>query len=350
MDRQIAAVRAGQARPAAASRAGGGQGGGQPSLDLGDLEALQRPSLPLAGQGQAGLREGPVAAAVDLGLQGGQRAGAGLRPSGRRPAPGAPPARPARRRRGAGLVGQQPHALAHGPCRRRRRGRRGPARRRTPGGRRTAAARRPPRGTGGPGPGSARPGAHGRPGGRAGRSRPRCARCGAPRRPLDARAEARPGRRAPEGSPRRPRRGRSPRRAGGGRPRPGWRRAGPCRGQQADGLQQVGLARPVRPRTDRRYSRPGSKSLARDRVSLGRSGRHWRGPSARRPTQRVQHRRDQQDERQAAPLNSKTLIRSQTTRMVLRRGSLARPAYGGTLLVERIRISLMVTWGGRETA
>ena len=151
-------------------------------------------------------------------------------------------------------LGQQPRALAHGPLVGADRGRRGPARRRTPAGRRTAAARWPPRGTGGPARGvsqTRRRSSARRPGG-----------AGLAVDPHD------PPRRAPAlSSPRRAARARRPAADLGG-DRPGPARASPgsrrptsamgavaqaaARGEEADRLQEVGLAGPVRPEQEHR--------------------------------------------------------------------------------------------------
>ena len=161
------------ARPAAASRPrAGGQGGGQPRLDLLGPLAAGRQLLPLSGQGEPGPGKGAIGARLDLGLQGVQRPRPGPRHQCAR-------LRHARLQRGepggvGGTVHQQPGAFAQGLVVGGGVGWRGRARRRTPGGRRTGGARRRPPGTAGPGPASARPGGGVRRGVPAAGSRRRC--------------------------------------------------------------------------------------------------------------------------------------------------------------------------------
>jgi hypothetical protein len=208
------------------------------SLDLGDASTPSSASLSHSPvRARRALGEGPVAAAVDLGLQGQQRAGPGARPSGIRIRPRRASRavsqtcvgrlRRSRRRRSAGACARA------GPCHRRWRGGRG---------RRLAGEHQPvekPAALGGRfkeqavlGRGQPNRAGHGRSAGQAARFRHRPARSAASapaesRRPCTEAAPVHPhrtstcGRHGP-GSARRLRP------ATAARPRPGSSRAGPC--------------------------------------------------------------------------------------------------------------------------
>ncbi len=107
-----------RARPAAPSRGlAAARAAASRGLDLGELGPFQRHRLPLAGQAQAGAGEGAVAPAVDLGLQGRQGAGPGRGHQGAGLAQaGLQGGQPHRVGRLAALggVGQQPHPFALG--------------------------------------------------------------------------------------------------------------------------------------------------------------------------------------------------------------------------------------------
>ena len=239
------------ARPAAASRSRGARPAAGGSISA--ARRRRRQPLPVAGEASRACGKGRSARASISACRAASVRGPGRGHQRRRPRPAGPPGRPARPGR-RGAVGEQAHALAHGllvgaDARPRGAGSaaktsRSKNRRRSAGALQEQPVLRP---------GSARPAAGARPAGRAGTVSPSMPH-GAPgragglqpgaepglavvasitRRDAQARPCASPGSRRPTSPTAAPR-----------RPRPG--------AKKADRLQQVGLARPVRPEQEHR--------------------------------------------------------------------------------------------------